>query len=106
MPPARSTSLPSRQTTAIVLGLVAGLALLDRSTSVQLGVVAPALLGLLFLVLALFQRKPAWLIPAGILLGVGAGLLAERFVSAGAAVDRAIFFLCFGGGFALGMNRR
>ena len=86
---------------AIVLLLFSALALLERHTQVQVGVIAPALLGVLVLVLALLQRRPAWLIPAGVLLGAGAGVLAGRFVSAGVTVDQALFLLCLGGGFAL-----
>jgi hypothetical protein len=94
-------AVPSRQIAGIVLLLVAALALLERYTSLNLGQVAPLLIGVGFLIWSLLARQVGLLVPAGILIGVGAGLLAERMVTAGVAVDRALFFGCFAGGFAL-----
>lgn len=93
--------MPSRQIAGIVLLLVAVLALLERYVALNLGQIAPLLIGVAFLVWSLMARQVGMLIPAGILIGVGAGLLAERMVTAGVAVDRALFFGCVAGGFAL-----
>ena len=98
---ARSTGAwSSRSIWGLVLLVLAVLALLERSATLTVGQIAPTLLGLGFLVAALLSRQSAFVVPAGILLGLGAGILAERYVTAGVAVDRALFFGCLAAGFA------
>lgn len=95
-----SSARSSRTIAGLVLLLVAAIALLERFTSLQLGVAAPFLIGAAFLIWALVGRQSPMLIPAGILLGLGSGLILERWLHAGGSVDRAVFLLCFGAGFA------
>jgi hypothetical protein len=97
----KHSSWPSRRIIALVLGLIAGLALLERYVSIPLGLIAPALIGVAFLLWALLARQPAFLIPGGILMGIGGGLIAERLLTAGVAVDRAALLLGMGTGFLL-----
>jgi hypothetical protein len=94
-------AMHSRRIAGVVLLLVAGIALLERYVAINVGQVAPLLIGVAFLVWSLLARHVGLLVPAGILIGVGAGLLAERFVTAGVAIDRALFLGCLAGGFAL-----
>ena len=56
-------------------------------------------LGLLFLCLWMFFSKYGFLVPGGILLGLGVGLWTGR--TAGEGAGRILFFLCFGAGFIL-----
>ncbi|HEX2100519.1 MAG TPA: hypothetical protein VHF69_07640, partial [Candidatus Synoicihabitans sp.] len=72
--------------------------LLGRYFAVNLGLVAPSLLGLGFILWSWLARQPGFLVPGGVLTGVGAGLLAERWLTSGYAIDRAAFFACFAAG--------
>lgn len=56
-------------------------------------------LGLLFLLVWILFSKYGFLVPAGILLGLGTGLWSSRM--AGEGTGRVLFFLCFGSGFLL-----
>lgn len=56
-------------------------------------------LGALFLLLWALLSKYGFLVPGGILLGLGAGLWTSRLAGEGAG--RVLFFVCFGAGFLL-----
>jgi hypothetical protein len=88
--------LRRRRIAGLVLLIIGGLTLLDRSWSIDLGESAPLVLGLIFLVWALGARKCGLLIPGGILTGIGAGLLL-RDVYGG----NSTFLFCFAGGWVL-----
>ena len=56
-------------------------------------------LGLLFLLLWAFFSRYGFLVPGGILLGLGTGLWTSRMAPEG--TGRILFFVCFGAGFVL-----
>ncbi len=88
--------LRPRRTAGVVLLIVGGLALADRSWSTDLGQAVPLVLGLAFLGWALFARKCRLLIPGGILTGLGAGLLLRDTYG-----GNSTFLFCFAAGWVL-----
>lgn len=90
-----------RRIAGAVLVVVALAALLDRYTEVNFGLIAPLALGVGFLVWSLIAREWGLLIPGGVLVGIGAGMVMQRVVNAGAAWDQALFFWCFAAGWGL-----
>ena len=88
--------LHRRRTAGVVLLIVGGLALADRSFSIDLGQAVPLVLGLAFLGWALLARKCPLLIPGGILTGLGTGLLLRN-----AHGGNSTFLFCFAGGWVL-----
>jgi hypothetical protein len=96
-----SSSRSSRRIVGLVLLVIAVVALMERYLALRLGLVAPLLLGLAFLVWSLVARRVGLMIPGCILTGLGVGLLAERYLAAGVPVNRAAFFFGLGGGFLL-----
>jgi hypothetical protein len=97
----KSRGWEHRKIAGLVLLAVAAVALLDRYVALRLGVAAPLLIGLGFVIWSLVARNPALLIPGGILTGLGGGLVVERMLSAGPAIDRAVILLGLAFGFAL-----
>ena len=85
----------------MVLLVVAGLALVERHTGFRAGDALPLLLGLAFIGWALAGRVCGLLIPGGILTGIGAGILAERWSGSGAGHRDGLFLVCFAGGWVL-----
>lgn len=67
------------------------------------GLFIPLMLGVVFTLLGISQRQLGFLIPGGILSGIGTGILAMEGVS-GLSLgidDGAIFMLCFAGGWGM-----
>ena len=93
--------LNSRRLTAVILLIIAALALLARIATVPVGHAIPLIMGVIFVVAAALTRRDGYLVPGGILSGLGTGLLLQRLMSHGRAVDEAIFLLCLAGGFGL-----
>lgn len=93
--------LNSRRLTAVILLLIAALALIARVATVPVGHAIPLIMGVIFIVAAALTRKDGYLVPGGILTGLGAGLLVQRLMSHGRALDEALFLLCLAGGFGL-----
>ncbi len=90
-----------RRVAAGVIFAVALVTLAERYTSLQVGLMFPLLLGLGFLGWSLLAREWGLLVPGGVLIGIGGGLVMQRAISWGAAWDQALFFFCFAGGWAL-----
>lgn len=90
-----------RRVAALVLAAVAIIALTARYTVFEAGLYWPLLLGLIFLVWALVARERGLLVAGGVLLGLGTGVVAQRLTDLGPAMDQALFYLCFAGGWML-----
>ena len=94
-------ALRKRRTTGVILLLIGGVALLSRSFEWNLGLMTPLMLGVIFLAWAVLARECGLLIPGGILTGLGAGILVQRYADQGRDLDQAAFMLCFAGGWLL-----
>lgn len=96
-----SSPLLKRRLAGAIIFAVALVLLADRYTTFEVGRSVPLLLGLGFLTWSLLGREWGMLIPGGVLTGIGVGIMAQRVINAGAAMDQALFFWCFAGGWAL-----
>lgn len=94
-------ALRKRRTTGVVLLVIGSVALLSRAYDWPLGLLAPLLLGGLFLVWSVLARERELLIPGGILTGIGAGILVRRYADQGRDFDQGAFMLCFAAGWLL-----
>ena len=82
----------------VLLG-VAALALVERHTALRTGDALLLLLGLAFLGWSIAARSVGLLIPGGILTGMGAGVLAQKWLGLGSRDG--VFLLCFAAGWVL-----
>lgn len=98
---ARGRSQLRRRGWGVVLLGVAALALIERHTTYRAGDALLLLLGVAFIGWAIMGRVCGLLIPGGILLGLGAGVLAERWLGYGGGHRDGVFLLCFAGGWVL-----
>ena len=94
-------ALRKRRTTGIILLVIGSVALLSRAYDWNLGLMTPLLLGGLFLVWSVLARERGLLIPGGILAGIGAGILVQRYPDHGRDFDQGAFMLCFAAGWLL-----
>ena len=94
-------ALRKRRTTGVILLVIGGVALLSRSFEWNLGLMMPLLLGVVFLAWAVLARDCGLLIPGGILTGIGAGILVQRYADQGRDFDQGAFMLCFAAGWLL-----
>ena len=98
---ARGRSRRRRRGWGVVLLGVAAVALIERHTAYRAGDALLLLLGLAFIGWAIMGRVCGLLIPGGILTGLGAGVLAERWLGHGGAQQDGVFLLCLAGGWVL-----
>ena len=96
-----AAALRKRRTTGIILLVISSVALLSRAYDWNLGLMTPLLLGGLFLVWSVLAREWGLLIPGGILTGIGAGILVQRYADQGRDFDQGAFMLCFAAGWLL-----
>jgi hypothetical protein len=85
----------------IVFGILALLATLTESAFIGEAVVLA--IGLVFVAWGTLVRQPGFMIPGGILSGIGVGVLLSQYVLAGASgeVQGGVITLCMGLGFLL-----
>ena len=94
-------ALRKRRTTGVILLVIGSGALLSRAYDWNLGLMTPLLLGGVFLVWSVLARERGLLIPGGILTGIGAGILAQRYAGQGRDFAQGAFMLCFAAGWLL-----
>ena len=84
-----------------VLLLVAGWALLDRYTDFNAQLAVPLLLGVIFTGWSIVAKEWGLLVPGGILIGIGSGMLLTRVTDLSRAGGSGVFMLCFAAGWLL-----
>lgn len=94
-------ALRQRRTTGVILLLIGLGALLSSYYDWNLGLMTPLLMGAVFLGWSLLAREWGLLIPGGILTGLGAGILVQRYADQGRDFDQGAFMLCFAAGWLL-----
>ncbi|MEZ4771394.1 MAG: hypothetical protein R2844_23625 [Caldilineales bacterium] len=99
-----STNARDRVISGIALVLIGVLMLIAQVTqSTQLALLAPAMLGVIFLAWGLFRRTFGLLVPGGILLGIGLGvyLITGPYSSLESDAQGGLFMVAFAGGWFL-----
>lgn len=85
----------------LVLLTVAGWALLDRYTDFRTDLAVPLLIGVIFTAWSVLAKEWGLLVPGGILLGIGSGILLIRSTDLSRAGESGVFLICFGAGWIL-----